>query len=53
MNTQENIKNEESNLQTHAVTDLPVTDEEADRATGGSTFDTQGRVLVGTDGGLW
>ena len=46
MNAQVNIKNEESNSQTDALTDLPVTDEQADRATGGSTIDQQGRLLT-------
>lgn len=53
MNEKENTKNEENNLQTDALTDLPVTNEQADRATGGPTFDPQGRLLIGTEGGLW
>ena len=53
MNAKENIKNEESNVQADTLADLPVTDEHADRATGGSTFDPQGRLLIGTDGGIW
>jgi hypothetical protein len=53
MNAQENIKNEESNLQADALTDLPVTDEQADRATGGYTYDQQGRLLIGTESGPW
>jgi hypothetical protein len=53
MSAQENTKNEENNLQTDALTDLAVTDEQADRATGGPTFDPQGRLLIGTEGELW
>jgi hypothetical protein len=43
--------NNESPLQAEALTDLPVTDEQADRAKGGA--DPQGRLLIGTEGGLW
>ena len=51
MNAQENIKNDEINFEAEALTDLPVTDEQDDGARGG--IDQQGRVLIGTDGGLW
>ncbi|HZM85542.1 MAG TPA: hypothetical protein VFF31_03200 [Blastocatellia bacterium] len=51
MNEQENIKNDEINVQTDALTDLPVADEQADRARGG--FDPQGRLLIGNEGGIW
>ena len=40
MNAQENIKNDEINFQADELTDLPVTDEQADRARGG--IDQQG-----------
>jgi hypothetical protein len=53
MNAQENMKNEEINFPADALTDLPVTDEQADRATGGPQFDSQGRLLFGTEGGIW
>ncbi len=51
MNAQENAKNDDINLQADTLTDLPVADEQADRATGG--FDQQGRLLIGTEGGRW
>jgi hypothetical protein len=35
MNEQENIKNDEINLQSDTLTDLPVTDEQAQQAKGG------------------
>lgn len=38
-------------LQTDALSDLPVTDEQADGARDG--FDSQGRLLIATEGGLW
>jgi len=50
MNAQENIRNNEIN-QADALTDLPVADEQADRARGG--FDPQGRLLIGNEGGIW
>jgi hypothetical protein len=53
MNAKENTKKEESSFQTDTLTDLAVSDEHADRATGGSTHDPQGRLLIGTDGGIW
>jgi hypothetical protein len=47
--------NNESSLQADALTDLPVTDEQADRARGGAKggFDSQGRLLIGSEGGIW
>jgi hypothetical protein len=36
--TQANITNQESNRQAEALTDLPVTDEQARQAKGGDTF---------------
>jgi hypothetical protein len=51
MKVKEIAKNEAINLQADALTDLPVTDEQADRARGG--IDQQGRLLIGTEGGLW
>ena len=53
MNTLEKIKTDETNSQAVAVTDLPVTAEQADRITGGTKFDSQGRLLIGTEGGLF
>jgi hypothetical protein len=52
MNAQENMKSDESNAQADAMTDLPVTDEQADRAKGGAEL-SQGRLLMGTEGGIW
>jgi hypothetical protein len=51
MNAQEHIKSDESQLQADALTDLRVTDEQANRAKGG--IESQGRLLMGTDNGLW
>ena len=36
MNAQKNMKNEEINLQSDTLTDLPVTDEQAQQAKGGA-----------------
>jgi hypothetical protein len=47
MKAQEQIKNDESNLRADTLTDLPVSDEQADRATGGTR--NQGKLLVGVD----
>ena len=43
--------NDKNDLQIEALTDLPVTDDQADGARGGS--DAHGRILIGTDGGVW
>ena len=51
MNTQENKKNDKINSQADALTDLPVTDEQADRATGGG-YDQLGRLTSVTDSGV-
>lgn len=53
MNAQESMKNEEINSPADALADLPVTGEQADRATGGAQFDSKGRLLIGTEGGIW
>lgn len=48
--TQATITNDESNRQAEALTDLPVTEEQADRATGGvGATNNQGRYIVGVD----
>jgi hypothetical protein len=51
MNAQESIKNEEINSPADKLADLPVSDEQADRATGGTQFDAKGRLIFGTEGG--
>jgi hypothetical protein len=51
--TRETVTGNETILQADTLTDLPVPDEQADRATGGVRFDTQGRLLIGTEGGIW
>ena len=55
--TNQTPTNDEINLQADALTDLALADEQADRARGGaeskSRFDSQGRLLIGTEGGLW
>ncbi len=51
MNAQENIENDEIKSQANELTDLPVADEQADRAKGG--IDPQGRLLIGTENGIW
>jgi hypothetical protein len=48
MNAREKTKNEEINFKSDALTDLPLADEQADRATGGST-NNQGHLIVGVD----
>ena len=53
MNAQESRKDAEVKAQTDALTDLPANEEHADRATGGARFEGQGRLLVGTEGGIW
>jgi hypothetical protein len=53
MNAQESIKNEEINSPADKLADLPVSDEQADRATGGTQFDAKGRLIFGTEGGIW
>jgi hypothetical protein len=49
--------NNESDLQADELTDLPVADQQANQARGGaeskSRFDAQGRLLIGTEGGIW
>jgi hypothetical protein len=40
MNAQANIKNDEINLQSDTLTDLPVTDEQAQQAKGGADSTT-------------
>ena len=45
--------NEEGNTGTDELTDLPVTAEQADLATGGTNIEPQGRLLIGTEGGIW
>jgi hypothetical protein len=52
VNAQENIENDESNSQADAMTDLSITNEQADRAKGGAEL-SSGRLLMGTEGGLW
>jgi hypothetical protein len=47
MKAQESIKTDEVNFQADALSDLPVTDERADRATGGTR--NQGKLIVGVD----
>ena len=47
MNAQQNNKNVEISSQ-DVLTDLPVTDEQADRATGGG-YDDLGRLISVTD----
>ena len=44
--------NKESNLEADALTDLPVADEQAKQTRAGG-FDAQGRLLIGTEGGIW
>jgi hypothetical protein len=51
MKAQENIKNDEINVQADALTDLPVADEQADRATGGGA--ASGRIYVATEVGVF
>jgi len=53
MYCRENIKNEEIKIESNALTDLPVSNEQADRANGGARLDPQGRILIGNEGGLW
>ena len=43
--------NDKSHPRAEELTDLPVADEQADRARGG--FDPQGRLLIGNEGGIW
>ena len=43
----------DDDIQTESLTDLPVTDGQADSARGGAKSDPQGRVLLGTEGGIW
>ena len=51
---QRNPINNESNQQADPLPDLPVADEQADATKGGDlTFDKQGRLLIGTEGGVW
>jgi hypothetical protein len=51
MKTEKRETNDKSQPRAEDLTDLPVTDEQADRATGG--FDPQGRLLIGHDDGIW
>jgi hypothetical protein len=55
--TNQTTTNKESNLRADALTDLPVTEEQADCARGGAeakgSFDAQGRLLIGSEGGRW
>ena len=53
MNAGENVKVEDIKAEANPLTDLPVADEQADRANGGARFEPQGRVLIGNEGGLW
>jgi hypothetical protein len=42
----------EADKQTESLSDLPVADEQANQTKAGA-FDSQGRLLVGTEGGIW
>ena len=53
MKTQEKIKNDEITSQPDALTDLPVTDEQSDRATGGAGQPPSGRIFLGTEVGVF
>ena len=48
----EGASNEDINPQVDALTDLPVADEQAEQTRAGA-IDQQGRILLGTDGGIW
>jgi hypothetical protein len=52
MKTQEMIKNDEVDSQADALTDLPVTDEQANQSKAGE-FQPQGRLYIGTEVGVW
>jgi hypothetical protein len=52
MNAQENIKNEESNLESDALTELPVTEEQANQTKAGAA-QPNGRLFLATDVGVF
>jgi hypothetical protein len=55
MKAQENIKNDELNFQADALTDLSVTDEQADRTEGGEieSRPSSGKLFVATNVGVY